>query len=67
MEDAITIDKETFYPDSKIPEDDSVICRFMDLAKFISLLKERALYLPRADKFEDQSEGAVCQLADAER
>ena len=31
------------------------------------LLKERALYLPRADKFEDQFEGAVCQLVDAER
>lgn len=67
MKDAVTIDKETFYPDHQIPEDDSVIWRFQDLAKFISSLKERALYLPRADKFEDQFEGAVCPLADAER
>jgi len=67
MSDAISIDKETFYPDFEIPEDDSVIWRFPDLAKFISQLKERALFLPRADKFEDQSEGAACPLADAER
>ena len=67
MKSAISFDKETFYPDCEIPEDDSVIWRFLDLAKFISLQKERALYLPRADKFEDQSEGTVCPLADAER
>ena len=67
MKDAISIDKETFYPDFEIPEDDSVIWRFPNLAKSISLLKDRALYLPRADKFEDQFEGAVCPLADAER
>ena len=47
--------------------DSLLIWGFPDLAKFISLLKERALYLPRADKFEDQFEGAVCPFADAER
>lgn len=67
MKDAISIDKETFYPDYVIHEDDSVIWRFPNLAKFISLQKERALYLTRADKFEDQFEGAACPLADAER
>jgi len=67
MKDAISIDKETFYPACEIPEDDSVIWRFLESAKFISQLKERALYLPRPDKFEDQFEGAVCPLADAER
>lgn len=50
MKDAITIDNETFYPDYEIPEYDSVTWRFLDLAKFISLLKDRALYLPRPDK-----------------
>ena len=67
MKDAISIDREIFYPACEISEDDSVIWRFLDLAKFISLQKERALYLPRPDKFEDQFEGTVCPLADAER
>lgn len=67
MSDAISIDKETFYSAYEISEDDSVIWRFPDSAKLIPLLKERALYLPRADKFEDQFEWAVCPLADAER
>lgn len=49
------------------PEDDSIILRFLDLAKFISLLKERVISLTHPDKFEDQFEGAVCPLADAER
>lgn len=35
-----------------------VLWRFMDLAKFISMLKEQALYFPRADQFEDPLEGA---------
>lgn len=67
MKDAISIDRESFYSACEISEDDSVIWRFPDSAKFISLQKERALYLHRADKFEDQFEGAVCPLADAER
>ena len=61
------MDGETIYTDYEIPKDDSVIWRFLDLAKFISVLKDRALYLPRPDKFEDQFEGTVCPLADAER
>lgn len=67
MEDAISIDRTTFYPDYEIYEDDSVIWRFIALARFISLQKERALYPTRPDKFEDKLEGAVCPLADAER
>ena len=67
MKDTITMDGEAFYTDYEIPKDDSVIWRFLDLAKFIALQKQRALYLPRADKYEDQFEGAVCPLADAER
>ena len=67
MKDTITMDGETIYTDYEIPKDDSVIWRFLDLAKFIALQKERALYLTRSDKFEDQFEGTVCPLADAER
>lgn len=67
MKDTGTIDEETFYTDYIIPEDDSVIWRFLDLAKFISLLKDSALYMTRADKFEDQFEGAVCSLEDSDR
>ena len=67
MKDTITIDGELFYTDYEIPKDDSVIWRFLDLAKLISLLKEKALYMTRADKFEDQFEGAVCSLEDSDK
>jgi hypothetical protein len=67
MGNIITIDGETFYTDYDIPEDDSVIWRFLDLAKFISLLKDSALYMTRADKFEDRFEGAVCAEADSDK
>lgn len=33
--------------------------RYMDLAKFVSLLSTRALFLTRADRFEDPFEGSV--------
>lgn len=67
MKDTITIDNETYYTNYEIPDEDSVIWRFLDLAKFISLLKEKALYMTRADKFEDQFEGAVCAIEDSDK
>ena len=39
MDDAISIDKETFYTDYEISKDDSVILRFLDLAKFIMCVR----------------------------
>lgn len=57
------LDDTMYYTDYEIPDDESVIWRFLDLAKFISLLKESALFMTRADKFEDHFEGAVCLLA----
>lgn len=45
MKDIVKIGDETFYTDYEIPEDDSVIWRFLDLAKFISLLKEKTLFM----------------------
>ncbi len=67
MKGTITIDGEIYHTNYEIPKDDSVIWRFLDLAKFISMLKERALYMTRADKFEDQFEGAVCSLEDSNK
>ena len=43
----------------KKPSPDDMLWRFMDLAKFISLLKERALYLTRIDQFSDPFECAI--------
>ena len=52
--------KEFLYTDYEIPEDESVIWRYLDFPKFVSLLKDRALFMTRADKFDDVFEGAVC-------
>lgn len=41
-----------------IPEPKSILWRFMDFTKFVSLLKEKALYFSRADMFMDPFEGA---------
>lgn len=41
------------------PLPDDMLWRFMDLAKFISLLKEKALYLTRIDQFSDPFECAI--------
>src|SRR5215470_10304141 len=43
------------------------VWRYLDLAKFVSLLKDRALYLARADSFEDKWEGSFGALDAAER
>lgn len=67
MRDTIKNDRGLFYTDYEIPEDNSVVWRFLDLAKFISMLKERALFMTRADKFEDQFEGAVCSLENSDK
>ncbi|MEJ7829907.1 MAG: hypothetical protein WKF91_16990 [Segetibacter sp.] len=42
----------------QIPEDNSVLWRFMDFTKFVSLLKTKSLFFTRADKFQDPFEGA---------
>ena len=43
----------------KKPSPDDILWRFMDLAKFISLLKEKALYLTRIDQLSDPFECAI--------
>lgn len=42
----------------EIPEDDSSLWRYMDFSKFILLVKEKAIYFPRADHVGDKFEGA---------
>jgi hypothetical protein len=41
-----------------LPEDSTTVWRYLTLPKFLSLLKTRSVYLPRADQFEDRHEGA---------
>ena len=41
------------------PLQNDMLWRFMDLAKFISLLKEKALYMTRIDQFSDPFECAI--------
>lgn len=38
-------------------KEEQILWRYMDLAKFISLLEQNALWLARADTFKDQHEG----------
>lgn len=40
-------------------EPDTVLWRFMDFAKFVALLEQRAVYFARADKLGDRFEGAA--------
>lgn len=43
----------------KIPEPSAKLWRYMDLAKFLSLLDESSLYFTRIDHFNDSYEGAL--------
>lgn len=44
------------------PEPKTKLWRFMDLAKFVSLLSTRKLYFTRLSDFSDVYEGAVCSV-----
>ena len=44
--------------DVKVPTFDTTLWRYMDLAKYLSLLENRALFFARADKLGDPFEGA---------
>lgn len=47
-----------YLPDLLPPDDTVKIWRFMDLAKFLSIIQSKTLYFARADQFEDPFEGA---------
>jgi len=42
----------------EIPSKDTVLWRFMDFTKFVSLISTKSLFFARADRFEDPFEGA---------
>jgi hypothetical protein len=50
--------KKTIYRDPSL-KDKSPLRRYMDLPKFVDLLRTRSLYLRRADGFSDRFEGAL--------
>ena len=50
------------HPVFDTPPDGARIWRYLDLAKFIWLLKEGALYFPRADKRGDSFEGSIPRI-----
>lgn len=45
------------HPNLVLPPDDTVLWRYMDLAKFMLLLDKRSLWFARLDQFEDPLEG----------
>jgi hypothetical protein len=45
------------HPSIEVPDDDVKVWRYLDLAKFISLLSNRSLFLSRLDSLSDPSEG----------
>jgi len=55
--------------DLSLPEDASVIWRYMDLNKFRSMIRENAIFFSRADKQDDEAEGEYPEdmLAELER
>ncbi len=65
--DTEIVDGKDYVTDYNVPGDEAVIWRFMDFSKFVSLLKDKALFMTRADKFEDKFEGAVALMKDAEK
>ncbi len=48
----------TDYPDFEKPRERARIWRYMDFTKFVSLLENKALFFPRADKLGDSFEGS---------
>ena len=48
--------------DIEIPPIETKLWRYMDFAKFVSLLESRALFFVRADKLDDPFEGALSEV-----
>lgn len=48
-----------FFPlEYSVPEDDTIIWRYIDFSKYVSMLEDKTLFFTRADNFEDPFEGA---------
>lgn len=51
------------HPDFEQPKDEStLVWRYMDLSKFLSLLETSSLYFTRSDKFIDPYEGTIPKI-----
>ena len=51
---------DTVHPALKQPENqNATIWRYMDFAKYVALLRSKALYFPRLDKLDDPFEGSI--------
>lgn len=44
-----------------IPDDNTIIWKYLDLSKFLDLLISKRLFMARSDKFEDQYEGTFSE------
>lgn len=45
-------------PEFELPDDDAVVWRYLDLAKYVAMLQRHSLYLARADQLGDPFEGS---------
>ena len=43
-----------------VPKDSTILWKYMDLTKLVSLFSTKCLYLRRLDKLDDKYEGAIC-------
>jgi hypothetical protein len=50
------------HPNFITPDDDTVLWRYSDFAKFMDLIERRKLWFSRADKFEDPLEGTFTDV-----
>ena len=55
------------HPSVDPPPQQAVLWRYMDLTKFVSLLKEEALFFARIDKLGDPFEGSLGKVTEALR
>jgi len=52
-----------YVPNEEIslPDNDTIVWKYMDLSKFLDMLLCRQLFMSRSDKFEDQYEGTFSE------
>jgi len=50
------------HPELIIPEDETILWRYMDFTKFVSILSKRELFFASPTLFSDQLEGSVTRL-----
>src|SRR5690606_17520977 len=45
----------------QIPQDETIVWKYLDLSKFLDLLLSNRMFMARSDKFEDQFEGTFSE------